>query len=360
MMTIVRPEDPAAAVRSSDQSRFVTIVLPIRNEELRIRSVLERVLAQDYPPDRLEILVIDGQSTDATPSIVADMARIDSRLRLLDNPELIVPAAMNQAIRAARGSIIVRVDGHTLIATDYVSRCVAELERSGAVNVGGPMRPVGEGYWAEAIALATTSRFGVGDGAFHNEAVVDDNVDTVYMGAFRREALVAVGGYDEELACNEDDELNFRLRAAGGRIALVPTIRSTYFNRSTLTALWRQYWRYGLWKVRVVQKHPASLQARHAIPPLFALAMVGASLLRLLDGPGRHLWLLVALPWFGGSLAATWQAIRATGRFRLAPALPVVFGVLHLSYGLGALWGLLRFAPGWRRRHGGTNATVQR
>jgi succinoglycan biosynthesis protein ExoA len=173
-------------------------------------------------------------------------------------------------------------------------------------------------------------------------------VDTVYMGAFRTAALRAVGGFDEELVRNQDDELNYRLRAAGGRIALDPAIRSTYTNRGDLAALWRQYWQYGFWKVRVVQKHPASLQARHAIPPLFALAVIATALARLRGGRFRHLWLAVALPWLGGALLFAARAARAAGDPRLAPSLPVVFATLHLAYGLGVLRGLLRWVSSIR------------
>jgi glycosyltransferase involved in cell wall biosynthesis len=327
---------------------LVTVILPLRNEARRLRACLAAVLAQDYPPDRLEVLAVEGGSTDATPAIIDELARADDRLRRLANPAGIVPSAMNIGLAAARGAVIVRVDGHTLIAPDYVRQCVAALARTGAVNVGGPMRPAGEGYWGRAVALATCSPFGIGNGAFHHAGREDDAVDTVYLGAFRREALLAAGGYDEELVRNQDDELNYRLRAAGGRIALTPAIRSTYFNRGTLRALWRQYWQYGYWKVRVVQKHPASLQPRHAAPPLFALAVVVSALLRLGAGPGRHLWLAVAGPWLAGALLAAIRAARAAGDWRLLPALPVVFGTLHLGYGLGALWGLVRWAGAWR------------
>ena len=326
---------------------FVSVVLPIRNEARRVRACLAAVLAQDYPADRLEALVVDGHSTDATRALVAEMAT-DPRVRLLVNPAGIVPTAMNIGVAAARGEIIVRVDGHTLIAPNYVRQCVATLQCTGAVNAGGPMRPAGEGYWGRAIAAATGSPFGVGNGAFHDATIVDDDVDTVYMGAFRRAALLAVGGFDEEMVRNQDDELNYRLRAAGGRIALDPAIHSTYYNRDGLAALWRQYWQYGLWKVRVVQKHPASLQPRHAAPPLFALAALASALLAARGGPGRWLWLAVAAPWSAGALVFAVRAVHAAGDWSLLPALPVAFATLHLSYGGGALWGLVRWAGRWR------------
>jgi glycosyltransferase involved in cell wall biosynthesis len=329
---------------------LVTVILPIRNEARRIRDCLRAVLAQDYPADRWEALIVDGCSTDGTRAIVAELAAGDGRLRLLDNPAGIAPTAMNVGVAAARGEIIVRVDGHTVIAPDYVRQCVAALERTGAVNAGGPMRPAAAGYWGRAVALATCSPFGVGGGAFHDATIERDDVDTVYLGAFRRAALLAVGGYDEELVRNQDDELNYRLRAAGGRIALTPAIRSTYEPRGSLAALWRQYWQYGFWKARVVQKHPASLQPRHAAPPLFALAVLGVAALRLRGGRGRHLWLALAGPWLAGALVFAARAARSRDDRSLLPALPVAFATLHLSYGFGALWGVVRWAGRWRSR----------
>ncbi|MCC6626495.1 MAG: glycosyltransferase family 2 protein [Chloroflexi bacterium] len=335
---------PAAA------APLVSVVLPVRNEARHLRACLMAVLAQDYPADRQEVLVVDGGSRDGTRAIVAALAERDPRLRLLDNPGRIVSTAMNIGIAAARGDIIVRVDGHAIVAPDYVRQCVATLERTGAVNAGGPMRPRGEGRWGAAVALATASPFGVGNGAFHDLDRDDDAVDTVYLGAFRRAPLLAAGGFDEGLVCNQDDELNFRLRAAGGRIALSSRIHSTYFNRTTPRGLWRQYWRYGEWKVAVLARHPASLQPRHAVPPLFAVAVIGVGLLRLRGARGRHLWLAVAVPWLAGAVAASARAVHGHRAPGLAAWLPLVFAVLHLSYGLGFLWGLARWLTGWRAR----------
>src|SRR5262245_39417386 len=173
---------PVASIAAMDDDQalpLVTVILPIRDEERRIRACLTAALAQDYPADQLEILAVDGCSTDATRAIVAELAAADHRLRLFDNPAGIVPTAMNVGLAVARGEVVVRIDGHTLVAPDYVRQCVATLARTGAVNAGGPMRPAGDGYWGRAAALATCSPFGVGGGAFHDETVERDDVDTV-------------------------------------------------------------------------------------------------------------------------------------------------------------------------------------
>lgn len=325
----------------------VTLIMPIRNEERFIERSLGAVLSQDYPDDRLEILVVDGMSDDDTPTLVRHMLANRPNGRLLNNPGRIVPTAMNIGLAAARGEIIVRVDGHTVIAPDYVHRCVETLQETGADCVGGPMRAQGEIAFGQAVALATSHPFGVGDSRFHY-ATKPQEVDSVYMGAWPRKIFDRVGPFDEEMVRNQDDEFNYRLRAAGGRVWLDPSIRSTYTTRATLRSLWRQYFQYGLYKVRVFQKVPGSAQTRHWVPPLFALAVLGgpvvALLLPVLRTPyvtGLALYVLVDLL---VSLRITAQA-GWHHFFRLL----LIFPVLHLSYGLGLWAGLFRFGPPWRR-----------
>src|SRR6185312_682508 len=205
----------------------VTVIMPIRNEAAFIARSLGAVLDQDYPADRMQVLVADGMSDDATRAIVEEIA---------DNPGGVVPTGFNAALSRARGEIIVRVDGHTIIADDYVSACVTALGESGADTVGGRMDAQGRGRIGEVIALATSSRFGVGNAQFHY-ASGEHWVDSVYMGAWRREVFDRVGGFDPEMVRNQDDEFNYRLRAAGGRILLTDRIRSRYYSRASLRTL---------------------------------------------------------------------------------------------------------------------------
>ena len=174
---------------------FVSIVLPIRNEAGFIARNLGAVLAQDYPCDRLEILVTDGMSTDATREIVLSIQAEHLNVRLIDNPGKIVATGLNAAISQACGDIIIRVDGHTIIAPDYVSECVAALYRSGADNVGGRMNAVADGRFGQAVAIATSSRFGIGGARFHYSDR-EESVDTVYMGAWRRNVFQRIGFFD--------------------------------------------------------------------------------------------------------------------------------------------------------------------
>lgn len=329
---------------------FVSVVLPIRNEEVFITKGLEALFNQDYPPDQYEIIVADGLSTDQTrPKIKALQAR-HCNLRLIDNPGRIVSTGLNRAIAVARGQIIVRVDGHTLISPDYIRQCVMELQRTSASNVGGKMTAQGQGAWGAATALATSSPFGVGGARFHY-STQEEWVDTVYMGAWPREVFERVGLFDEELVRNQDDEFNYRLRASGGKILLSPRINSTYSVRSTIRGLCRQYLQYGFWKVRVLQKHPRQMQARQFVPPVFVLVLLLVFALAVFS-PAAQIGLLA----LGGTyLAATLVAAVYTARganWKFMAGLPFIFAVLHLSYGSGFLVGLLFFWNRWGDRSG--------
>jgi glycosyltransferase involved in cell wall biosynthesis len=329
----------------------VTIVMPVLNEADFIQQSLAAVLAQDYPADRLEILVIDGGSTDNTRQIAQELLARHPYGRLLDNPKQIQAAGLNVGILAARSDIIVRVDGHTLIEPDYVSTCVRYLQAGIADYVGGRMRPVGTTFVGQAIALATSSPFGIGGSKFHYSDQ-EQYVDTVYLGAYWRKTFNQIGLYDETFRINEDYELNYRLRQAGGKILLTPAIKSSYFPRSSLSALWRQYFKYGLWKVQTLQKHPASLRWRQAVPPLFVGLLIGSF------GAGFFLalffWLFIAIAGsylLANLVASTISANR--GGWQFSPILPVVFATIHVAWGLGFWYGLLLAPFGSQRQPAG-------
>ena len=328
----------------------VTVIMPIRNEASFIARSLGAVLDQDYPDGHLEVLVADGISTDNTRKIVADMARRHPgvTVAVIDNPGRIVPTGMNACLKRATGDVIVRVDGHTIVARDYVERCVAALERTGADCAGGRMDAISESAFGRAVAVATSSPFGVGGARFHYSPD-EEWVDTVYMGAWRREVFDRVGRFDEEMVRNQDDELSYRIRARGGRVLLDPSIRSSYYPRGTLRTLWRQYFQYGYWKVRVLQKHAPQMRARQFVPPAFVLALATLAALAPFSGAARVAWLGLVGTYLVANLAASlWSARRADPA--AAPWLPVVFATLHLSYGAGFLIGLARFLGRWGER----------
>jgi succinoglycan biosynthesis protein ExoA len=329
---------------------YVTVLLPIRNEEKSIESCLQAVLRQDYPADRMEIIIADGLSQDRTREIVARFQGKHSNLLLIDNPGLIVPTGLNAALTKAQGEIIVRVDGHTIIEPDYVSECVNALQRQPADNVGGKMNAIGRTAFGNAVAVATSSPFGVGSARFHYSNN-EEFVDTVYMGAWRRDVFERIGLFDEELIRDQDDEFNYRLREHGGRILLTPKIKSQYTGRSNPRALWKQYFQYGLWKVRVLQKHPRQMSWRQFVPPVFVLSLLISTIMSAFTRAGAILLALAFGSYLIANLAASIYTASKRGWNHLL-RLPLIYGILHISYGSGFLTGLAKFWNRWGDKQG--------
>lgn len=330
---------------------FVSILLPIRDEADTIDRCLDAVLGQDYPHERMEVLVADGMSTDGTRRKLAELAEGYAHLQVIDNPGRIVATGLNMLTARARGEILIRVDGHCVIAPDYVRNCVQRLAAGGVDVVGGPMRSIGETFISDNISVATSSRFGVGYSAFRTETGVTKPVDTVPFPAITRAMIARVGLYDEELVRNQDDEHNYRIRKAGGVVLLANEVRSDYYSRSSLRGLWRQYSQYGYWKVRVMQKHPRQMRPRQFVPFIFVLSLILLTLGALFIP-----WGWIALVGFVSAyllvnLAASILTAARRG-WRYLPLLPIAFGTLHLSYGLGFLVGLVRFINRWGDREG--------
>jgi len=325
---------------------FVSVLMPVRNEAAFIQRGLMAVLQQDYPRERIEVIVADGLSDDGTRDIVNVLRRQNPNVSLIDNPGKIVSTGLNAALRLARGEIIVRVDGHCEIAPDYVSRCVSHLTDDKVDGVGGPLETVGETYQARVIAAAMSSTFGVGGSAFRTGTSEAKFVDTVAFPGFRKETIERAGAFDEELVRNQDDEYSCRVRKLGGRILLTPDIQSRYYSRASFRKLWKQYFQYGYWKVRVLQKHSRQMSARQFVPPLFVLTLLLAILSSPLFMMGR--WLLVSV--LGAyavlNLVATIIAARRTG-WRSLPLFPIAFTIIHVAYGAGFLVGMLKFWNRW-------------
>jgi glycosyltransferase involved in cell wall biosynthesis len=334
---------------------FITVIMPIRNEAAYIKRSLGAVLAQDYPAEQMEILVVDGMSDDGTREYVTSLQGSHPNLFLVDNPSRIVPPAMNIGLRRARGETIVRVDGHCEIAPDYIRRCVEHLQNgyrhskgNGPIDaIGGPIETVGETPEAQAIALAMSSWFGVGGSAFRTIKNRPMLVETVAFPAYTRRTIQKVGLFDEELVRNQDDEYNYRLLKKGGKILLSPDIRSRYYSRSSLRSLWRQYYQYGFWKVRVMQKHPRQMRRRQFAPLAFVISLLISVSLGLFIPAARWLLLAVVAAYAAADMLASFSLGRRHG-WQLAPRLLLIHPILHFSYGLGFLAGLAHFAPRWR------------
>jgi glycosyltransferase involved in cell wall biosynthesis len=317
----------------------ISVLIPVCNEEEYIAPCLDAVLANDYPQDCLEILVVDGMSTDRSREIIQAYTITHRNVRMLENRKRIVSSAMNIGIREAQGEIVVRMDAHAVCAPDYVRTCVRLLQTTEAANVGGAQRAVGTDYVSRAIAIGMTSLFGVGNAAFRR---ADRNtwVDTVYLGAWYRSTVESLGGFDEDWVINQDYELNVRLRRAGGRILLSPEIRCWYYVRSTIRALARQWVRYGYWRAKTLVAYPGSLQWRQLAPP----SLVAALILSLAVLPlSWSLGLAVPVLYLAASLLAAGAAAARKG-WQYYPLLPLVFGTIHLSWGAGFLVGMLRWS----------------
>jgi len=316
---------------------FVSVLIPVFNEEQFIGRCLAEVLAQDYP-GRLEVLVADGMSTDHTREIVQSVQTAHPNVRLINNPQRIVSGGLNRALAEARGEIIVRLDGHCEYPPDYINQVVTLRERLGSDSVGGVLEPVGIRYVQRAIAAAYSSPLGLAGSALKATGAADTvrEVDAVHGGCWKWERLVQVGGFDEEMVRNQDDELSFRLRQAGGRIFQSLAIRVRYHVRSSFQKLLLQFLQYGYWKVRVVRKHPHQASLRHFVPAAFVLAVIGGLVLAV--GWSAARWgtgLLV-----GGYLAAVGTAALAhvwTGEKKLWPGIVLAVVVMHVGYGLGFL-----------------------
>lgn len=325
---------------------LVSIIMPVRNEADFIATSLGAVLSQDYPHDRLEVLIADGLSTDGTREIAVRKATgSDIPVKILDNSRQITPAALNIASGQARGEIIIRVDGHCKIMPDYVSRCVRHLSVREVAGVGGPIRTVAHTATGRAIAAAMSSTFGVGDAAFRIGSGGAALVDTIAFPAYHRQVVEQAGPYDEELKRNQDDEYNYRLRKLGYTLLLADDIQSEYYSRVTFGKLWSQYFEYGFYKVRVVQKHTWQMRPRQFAPPLFVLLLMGGGLLAPLSALLCYGWLAVVGFYLLANLTAS-ALVAARADWRLFPLLPMAFGSLHIAYGAGFLAGLVKW---WRR-----------
>ncbi|MGB1250417.1 MAG: glycosyltransferase family 2 protein [Candidatus Promineifilaceae bacterium] len=324
---------------------FVSLIMPVRNERVYIQRSLEAVLQQDYPSECLEIFIVDGMSDDGTREYVQSLQQVSPNLYLLDNPQMIVPFALNRALRQSKGEIIVRVDGHCEIAPDYVSQCVKHLLTSNAAGVGGPIETIGETETARAISLAMSSWFGMGGSAFRTIKDQELWVETVAFPAYKREMIDSVGLFDEELVRNQDDEYNYRIRKAGGRILLTPDIQSMYYSRGSLHKLWKQFYQYGYWKVRVLQKHSRQMRWVQFVPFAFVMTTWASLIFPPLS--------ILLLAYLLGNSVASFSLARA-GRWRNLPLLMLIFPIMHFAYGLGFARGLVAFIGRWGDQTGQT------
>jgi glycosyltransferase involved in cell wall biosynthesis len=319
----------------------VSVIVPCRNEILHIESCVRSILKQDLDVGNLEIIVVDGMSGDGTREQLDKLTREDGRVRVINNPQCITPCALNIGIRESSGQYVAIMGAHNRYATDYLRQSISVLQETGADNVGGAMFCEAQSWLQMAICVAHHHPFSVGGASWHNTNY-EGKTDTVFGGVYRREVFGAIGLFDEELIRNQDDEFNLRLKKAGGKIWHSPRIKSWYMPRKTFKDLFRQFFEYGYWKVRVIQKHRMPSTRRHLVPGIFVF------LLGIL--PVLSFWWSSTF-WFWLGTIGLYIVINFIVSLKVAfsknlkafPLLPFVFACYHFGYGLGFLRGIFDF-----------------
>ena len=322
-----------------------TFILPIFNESPFINKVISSILYQNKINQLdFEILISDGGSTDGTLEIINSLIRNHSNIYLIDNPQKIVSTGFNFALNQAKGDIIIRVDGHSEIPKNYIENCCKLLEKTNADIVGGVIETISSGLIGNAISISQSSGFGVGGVRFRNkDSKKAGYVNTLAFGAHRREIFADIGGYDEEMICNQDDEFNFRAIQAGKKIWIDPTIKTKYYSRSNFLKLFKQYFNYGCYKVRGIQKRGQVFSIRHIIPSIFIIALIST----------LNIGFFLQLPWITFSVVFLYLFFNLSASIYLAASLGLIplisfaFLILHFGYGIGFIVGLFRFINKW-------------
>ena len=308
-------------------SPAISVILPVLNEEPHLAESVKAILAQDYT-GMFEVILALGPSRDRTNKVAEELAARDSRVKLVANPSGKTAAGLNLAIAASMSPVIVRVDGHAKIPNNYLSLAIAILQETGAVNVGGVMAAEGVTNFEIAVSRAMRSALGVGASRFHTGGEAGE-VDTVYLGAFRRDAINAVGGFDERYTRAQDWELNHRLRKNGGKIYFDPRLQVTYRPRPNLSKLAKQYFQYGRWRRVVSRSHPGTVNLRYLAPPLTLTGTLASLLFGLIIHPILYLPAAV----YGIFLLISSALIAKSAREFIS--LLAIIPTMHFAWGAG-------------------------
>lgn len=319
----------------------LSVICPIYNEEKHIAACLDSILRQDFPKEEMEVLLVDGMSSDRTREIVQQYTAQYPFIFLLDNPKRIVPTGLNIGIRVAQGDVIIRLDAHAIYPDNYFSVLVDKLYALNADNVGGLCRtlPAKDTPMCEAIAAALSSPFGMGDSHFRIGTNKEMQVDTVPFGCFRREVFDKIGYFDEELVRNQDDEFNGRIIKFGGHIYLIPSVVIDYYGRDSIGKVSKMFYQYGLFKPLVNKKlgNPASV--RQFFPFFFVLGLIIGLILSLVSTFFRILYIAVLALYI---FLAAYFSIRQVKGLKRIFLLMGTFFVIHVSYGWGYLRGMIK------------------
>lgn len=325
---------------------YVSFIVPIFNEELKIRKTILSILKQNTSVE-FEIIIIDGMSNDKTRKILRELKSLYSNIILLNNEKKIVSVGFNKGLSISKGQIIIRVDGHSTLKSDFVKNCIDTFGRVNADCVGGPTNHVSQSYIGDLIKIAQTSKFGTGGVSFRSKITNGKYVNTLAFGAYKRDIFKKIGGYDEELIRNQDDEFNFRLIQNGGTIWIDPLIKSSYYSRDSILKFIKQYFQYGFYKVRVMQKRSSLASIRHIMPASFVSSLIFSLIFYyLLDN--HFVFFSLIFPYIFLALSASMVGLnfKIKNLFSVLP-LSFIYFAMHFSYGFGSLLGLLFFIKKW-------------
>jgi glycosyltransferase involved in cell wall biosynthesis len=325
----------------------VSVIIPCRNEENFISNTLKSVINGNYPLEDMEILIVDGRSNDKTREIVKDFEKRYKQIKLIDNPEQTVPYAMNYGIKESKGDIIVRLDAHSVYPSNYISKLVYWLEKLDADNVGGvwDTMPANDSVEAKAIAYSTSHSFGIGNAQYRISKKDEPyQVDTVPFGCYKRKVFDKIGLFDTDLTRNQDDELNARLIQNGGKIFLIPDLKIKYFARENFAKMFKMFYQYGYFKplVNLKLKTPATI--RQFVPPLFVLFIFFGIILSFVNNAFLYLFILGMGFYLIVDTLVSYKISKEKKDFRLFLYLMKSFFIIHFSYGVGYLRGILDFA----------------
>jgi glycosyltransferase involved in cell wall biosynthesis len=326
-------------------TNLVSIIIPCLNEEKHIGNVIAAIAGQTFPNHLMEVLIADGGSTDGTIFEIQEKQKVFPGLliKIIDNPKKIIPAALNLAIQASAGEIIIRMDAHTIPDSHYVEYCVQDLKEGKGTNVGGLwLIQAGCDSWiAKSIACAASHPLGVGDAKYRYSQEAS-YVDTVPFGAVFRKLYDEIGFYDEGLLTNEDYEMNMRIKKQGGKVYFDPRIKSKYYARASIPELARQYWRYGYWKFQMLRKFPDTIRLRQAIPPLFVAGLAILLLLSIFVHWFIFVFVSVFALYLLSLLAGAISACRKEKDWRLLLGIPLAIMTMHFCWGAGFIAGIFK------------------
>lgn len=323
---------------------LVSVIVPCYNEEKNIGLLLDAIYIQNYPSNFIEVVIVDGISTDQTLHEISKVQEKykDLSIRVVTNPKKNIPSAVNIGIRESTGDIIIRMDAHSIPDKNYIKFCVENLTKNIAANVGGKwiIIPGSNTKIADCIALAASHPFGVGDAKYRYSDSAD-YVDTVPFGSFFRSLVDKIGYFDENLLANEDYEFNVRIRSSGRKIYFDPRIQTKYIARANLKELAKQYWRYGFWKLKMLKRYPETLRLRQAIPPIFVAGIMLLSIMSFFSIYSLLLLSAILILYFVVLIIGTAVLAKNKDKCFCLLGVPLAIIVMHFSWGLGFIYSLL-------------------